>query len=772
MSKPRTAMKRNQAAPQRATKGNDSKKQKAAPPAAKPALKRAYVSDGDDSDDDDGPASGPIPLASLEQGSVRDFIAEFEREHDATSVGSNGKKKKTQHVSKRARAELEQLAIDKAKKKQREDRAEKVVWRKFDRENRVFEQYYRRALQLSDDEWAQFVAALKTPMAVHARVNSHYKSLAEIVQGTLELDFPVQDVTVRLPSGEDTAVEFAAAPWSDDKLTWRLNLDIKSFRKTEQLRELHTYIQTQSHLGTILRLDPLTMLVARFLGAQQGDRVLDLCGGGEQRAPLIAEMLQRDSSQDTPSASSVLIVNERDAAMAARAVQSLSRTLALSREIVVTAHKPIDFPLASEDDGALFDRVLCSAPCSGDGLVRKIPEKWRTWSPEQGLKLHGTQVALAAKAMSLVRVGGALLYTTRSLNPIENEAVVADLLRSGDGAFELVDLADVCPALKRKPGVVSWDVVDADMNTVSMWETATPAQRKMLRASMWPPTEDEQESTMHLERCVRLLPHDNDTNGLFVALIRKVHAPRVAAAGPELPLSNGRAPVSKEEKKRLKAQKKILGSFVKIDDKALRRLLSFYGISAHNLSRDHVLERSGFAKDSAVHAVSSAVSKLIADVYQGRLVVHRAGVDAFKRIAATGAFELTDDGARALLPLLRRRVLQLPMDEFTTLLAKKEMWLKQAGEAAREVLDETSEGSLVVALDDMEPMQTPEQDLLLVAMKRHNSYSLVSTPAAIARVKTLMKELDAPEEDDEDGEQGFDSDYDELDLDDDDDDDE
>ncbi|GLD93535.1 hypothetical protein PINS_up002127 [Pythium insidiosum] len=467
MPKQRAASKRSHAAPQRGAKSSGASTQKAAPAAAKPSLKRAYVSDGDDSDDDDGPASGPIPLASLEQGSVRDFIAEFEREHDASVSNAAGtKKKKAQHVSKRARAELEQLAIDKAKKKQREDRAEKVVWRKFDRENRVFEQYYRRALQLSDDEWAQFVTALKTPMAVQARVNSHYKTLAEIVQGTLELDFPVQDVTVRLPSGEDQQVEFAAAPWSDDKLTWRMNLDIKSFRKAEALRDLHTYIQTQSHLGTIQRVDPLTILVSRFLGAQRGDRVLDLCGGGEQRAPLIAEMLQREISDEDPAASSVLVVNERDAAMAARAVQSLSRTLALSRELVVTAHKPIDFPQAtSDDDSALFDRVLCSAPCSGDGLVRKIPEKWRTWSPEQGHKFHGTQVALAAKAMSLVRVGGSLLYTTRSLNPIENEAVVAELLRNGDGAFELVDLSDTCPSVQRKPGLASWDVVDVDMNT-------------------------------------------------------------------------------------------------------------------------------------------------------------------------------------------------------------------------------------------------------------------------------------------------------------------
>ncbi|TMW64857.1 hypothetical protein Poli38472_009024 [Pythium oligandrum] len=707
---------------------------KAAKAASKPA--RVYQSDGDSDSDSGGDAArGPIPLKSLEEGNVRDFIAEFEQEH-----AQNPNKKK---ASKRARAELEQLELDKQKKKFRETRAEKVVWRKFDRENRSFEQYYRRVLQLEASEWEQFVSTLKDPVAIHVRVNGHYKSLCEIVTGTLELDFNLQDVVVPLASGEEAEVELAPVSWAEDKRTWKLTIDAKSFRKADKLRDLSNYFQAQGHLGTLQRLDPLTSVIPSFLDVQPGHRVLDLCGGGDQRATVILEQL---NEAEEPG---VLVVNERDAAMAMRAVQTLSRSLALSRETVVTAHKPLEFPLPSTTEGSgAFDRVICSAPCSGDGLIRRIPEKWRTWTPEAGLKSHASQVALATRAMSLVTVDGSLLYCTRSLNPIENEAVVAEILRGGDGAYELVDLSEMNPELSRKQGLSTWDVLDEQMNAVSMWETATPAQRKSLRASMWPPTDSDE---LHLERCVRLLPHQNDTNGVFIAVIRKLREPSAAVAGPTLPSSGQKN--SKHDKKQLKASKKVLGSLSTLDTKVLRRLQSFYGIDSDDLTVDQVMERSGFAKDTAIHLVSSAVSSLIEEVYQRRLQVHRAGVDAFKRVVATGMFELTDDGARALLSVFHRRVLQLPMEEFSTLLSSKEMWLKNASESARAVLSETPEGSLVVVLDDMEPVQTADQDIVLVAMKRHNSYSLVSSPASIARIKTLLKELDA----NEDGEDGYDS---------------
>ena len=52
-----------------------------------------------------------------------------------------------------------------------------------------------------------------------------------------------------------------------------------------------------------------------------------------------------------------------------------------------------------------------------------------------------------------------MVYSTCSLNPIEDEAVVAELLRCSKGAVELVDVSQQLPSLKRSPGVSSWKVV-------------------------------------------------------------------------------------------------------------------------------------------------------------------------------------------------------------------------------------------------------------------------------------------------------------------------
>lgn len=553
--------------------------------------------------------------------------------------------------------------------------------------------------------------------------------------------------------------------------TLQLTIDSKSFRKSEPLKDLSTYFRTQCHLGTLLRQEPSTSIVPAFLNAQPGDRVLDLCGGGEHRAPMILEALtsssrndddsddeDADSSSESDDATALLVVNERDAQAASSAHRSLSRSLALTRHVVVTAHKALEFPQphaaddsSDDSDAALFDRVICSAPCSGDGLIRKIPERWRTWSPSHAFKFHANQVALALKAMALTRVGGSVVYATRSFNPIENEAVVAEVLRSGNGAYELVDVSDIVPALQRSTGIASWSVLDDEMATVASWDDATDDQKRSLRATMWPPSASESK-TMHLDRCVRFLPHQNDTHGLFVAVIRKTQHVAAALAGPAVPAS-----LSAKDKKALKtkstvrAAKKHHGSFAPIDAKTLETIRGVFGL-ASTLTPAHFMERTGVvAKDKTVHFVSPAVSTLLDEQFKGRLAVYRAGVEALRR-TATG-YDLADDGARALLPFVSRRVLSLQMDEFAALLASKEMWLKNASERVREALSAMREGSLIVVLDDMEPAQTADQDIVLVATKRHSSYSLAATSAAIARVKALISELNTGDGDDD----GYDS---------------
>lgn len=504
-------------------------------------------------------------------------------------------------------------------------------------------------------------------------------------------------------------------------------------------------------MGLLLRQEPSTSIIPAFLQVAPGDRVLDLCGGGEHRAPMIIEALSSATmSESSAQQPGLLVVNERDAGAASNAHRALTRTLALSREVVVTAHKALEFPQPHDYDGrdvqkALFDRVVCSAPCSGDGLIRKIPERWRTWSPSGAFKFHGSQVALAQKAIAMAKVGGTVVYCTRSFNPIENEAVVAELLRSGDGAYELVDMSAIYPELQRSRGCTSWAVLDEDMAAMASWNDASDDQKHLLRVTMWPPTAAEGKK-MHLDRCMRVLPHQNDTHGLFLAVIKKHKQVVAPLAGPAIPENNS----SKQDKKKLKVSKKVHGSFSAIEEKNLKTIRAFYGL-AKELTRSHFMERSGFAKDKSVHLVTPIVSTFLDDDYKGRLAVYKAGVEVLRR-TGTG-YDLYDEGARALLPFLSRRVIQLQMGEFATLLAAKESWLKNASDAVRDELLAMQDGSLCVVLDDMEPAQTADQDIVLVATKRHSSYSVASTSSAIARVKMLLSELNTGDGDDD----GYDS---------------
>lgn len=172
--------------------------------------------------------------------------------------------------------------------------------------------------------------------------------------------------------------------------------------------------------------------------------------------------------------------------------------------------------------GWQFDRVLCDVPCSGDGTIRKNEKIWNSWSPVAGLTLHSTQVQIFARGCQLVKLGGRIVYSTCSFNPIENEAVVAEVLRQTKGAIRLVDVSASLPELKRKPGLSTWKVTNKEGEFIeSIEDIKDMRQRKKHAASTFPPTAEEAKE-MHLDRCLRIYPHQQDTGGFFVAVFEKI----------------------------------------------------------------------------------------------------------------------------------------------------------------------------------------------------------------------------------------------------------
>jgi 16S rRNA (cytosine967-C5)-methyltransferase len=88
-----------------------------------------------------------------------------------------------------------------------------------------------------------------------------------------------------------------------------------------------------------------------------------------------------------------------------------------------------------------WDLVLLDAPCTGTGTFRRHPElKWKL-KPSSVTEMAGLQRELFRSALDLAAPDGVVLYATCSIEPEENEAVVAEI----EGGFEVVDLATAIP---------------------------------------------------------------------------------------------------------------------------------------------------------------------------------------------------------------------------------------------------------------------------------------------------------------------------------------
>jgi len=100
-------------------------------------------------------------------------------------------------------------------------------------------------------------------------------------------------------------------------------------------------------------------------------------------------------------------------------------------------------PLRTES----FDLVLLDAPCSGSGTIRRHPEiRWRVRPAHLG-KLARLQLKMLESCATLTKPGGAILYSTCSLEPEENEQVIGKFLRR-NGDFRVQPIRNLPETLR------------------------------------------------------------------------------------------------------------------------------------------------------------------------------------------------------------------------------------------------------------------------------------------------------------------------------------
>lgn len=87
-----------------------------------------------------------------------------------------------------------------------------------------------------------------------------------------------------------------------------------------------------------------------------------------------------------------------------------------------------------------FDAILLDAPCSGEGVIRKDADALKNWTLASTEAIAATQRDLLDSAFHALKPGGTLVYSTCTLNQIENQQVIAWLLQRYPGAVEILPL--------------------------------------------------------------------------------------------------------------------------------------------------------------------------------------------------------------------------------------------------------------------------------------------------------------------------------------------
>ncbi len=221
-------------------------------------------------------------------------------------------------------------------------------------------------------------------------------------------------------------------------------------------------------LGYIFVQDAASMIPPLVLDPKSWEKVLDMCAAPGSKATQIAQYMKNKG---------VLIANDYKGIRISSLGINMQR-LGITNNVITLMEGRFfkDFE---------FDKILVDAPCSGTGTIRKSLKTTKQWSINLLKNLSGIQRQLLKTGFENLKIGGALVYSTCSCEPMENEAVVSWLLDNYPNAsIEKIKLK----GLKTSKPIIEFSGIKYNKS---------------------------------VERCLRIWPYDNDTEGFFICKIKK-----------------------------------------------------------------------------------------------------------------------------------------------------------------------------------------------------------------------------------------------------------
>ena len=251
------------------------------------------------------------------------------------------------------------------------------------------------------DDWAAERHALAEAPKRFIRVNTLKISKEDLITRLKRSDVQTKEV-----DGVDTALEVI----SDASL-----FKLRAFEE-----------------GLFEQQDAGSQMIAPFLQAEPGMRVIDACAGSGGKTLHLAAISQGKGS---------IIALDTEEWKLKNLKQRARRDGVFNVETrVIDSTKVIKRLYNSAD------RVLLDVPCSGLGVLKRNPDtKWGD-TPSTLSKLYELQANILENYSRMVKVGGKLVYSTCSIMPVENEIQIKVFLKKHKDEFELEDQHTVLPS--------------------------------------------------------------------------------------------------------------------------------------------------------------------------------------------------------------------------------------------------------------------------------------------------------------------------------------
>lgn len=243
----------------------------------------------------------------------------------------------------------------------------------------------------------------------------------------------------------------------------------QAFEVIERDRPVGTTLEYS--LGYYYPQEKASLIPPIALDPKPGEIVLDLCAAPGSKTTQMSMMMKNDG---------IIIANDVDYERIKILISNVQRMGCLN--VIVTRMDGRRFGRY----GSFFDKVLVDAPCTGTGTIVWDYEPIKNWSPRLSGNFSKLQLQLLKAGFRALRENGILVYSTCSLEPEEGELVVHRFLERNENAkIEKIRIKNL-----------------AYMEGLTEWE-----EKKLF--------ED-------IRNCLRIYPHFNNSEGFFVAKIRKM----------------------------------------------------------------------------------------------------------------------------------------------------------------------------------------------------------------------------------------------------------